>query len=442
MPKRKHDRIRKLMTGAAELSNIAIIGGGASGILAAIAAAENASNTVTIYERGNRIGRKILATGNGRCNMTNINAALENYHGENPEFVNYAIEHFWVSQTLDIFSDMGILYKVEDAGISTGTGTGTGAGTGTGPFGEPSGGKVYPYSDQASSVLDALRRTLDKCGVIVKCGFDVQSIKKNVNKFVISSYKGETARADKVIIASGGKAAPDLGSNGSGYALLKSFGHHITELRPSLVQLKINGDMVKKLKGIKVNANVTLGKFSEYGEVLFTDYGLSGPAVFSLTSRFDAQKTIILDIMPEYSFPEIADILSERRRLLGGIPLEEFFTGMLNKRIGQVILKSVTQSPLSRKAETLTDAEIRKTAAMIKKWEFEISGTMSWNNAQVTKGGARVSEFNPETMESRIVRNLYASGEVLDIDGDCGGYNLQWAWSSGYIAGKNCSEVK
>ena len=400
------------------MSNIAIIGGGASGIFAAIAAARNNANTVTIYERGSRIGRKILATGNGRCNMTNINAASENYHGANPEFVRYAIDNFWVSETLDMFSRMGILYKTED------------------------GGKVYPYSDQASSVLDVLRRELDRRGVIVKCNFDVQSIKKRGGSFVITPYKGETAYADKVIISSGGKAAPDLGSNGSGYALLKAFGHHITELRPSLVQFKTNGDTAKKLKGIKVNATVTLGGFAEYGEVLFADYGLSGPAVFSLSSRLDGQKTVTLDIMPEYSFPEIADMLSARRKNFGDTPLEEFFTGMLNKRIGQLILKSITNSPLSRKAETLTDAEIRKTAAIIKKWEFEIDSTLSWNSAQVTKGGAYTSEFNPKTMESRIVRGLYASGEVLDIDGDCGGYNLQWAWSSGYIAGKNSSEVK
>ena len=400
------------------MSNIAIIGGGASGMFAAIAAAQSGVNTVTIYERGSRIGRKILATGNGRCNMTNINATVENYHGEDPEFVRYATENFWVSETLDMFSRMGILYKCEDEG------------------------KVYPYSDQASSVLDALRHELDRRGVIVKCNFDVQSLKKNGNGFLITPYKGEAAYADKVIAATGGKAAPDLGSNGGGYTLLKSFGHHITDLRPSLVQLKTSGELTKKLKGIKVNASVSLGGFTEYDEVLFTDYGLSGPAVFSLSSRYDAQKSITLDIMSEYSFPEIVDMLSERRAILGDTPLEEFFTGMLNKRVGQVILKSVTGSPLSRKSETLTDAEIRAVASMIKKWRFEIVGTMSWNSAQVTKGGARTSEFNPQTMESRLARGLYATGEVLDIDGDCGGYNLQWAWSSGYIAGKNCAEVK
>ncbi len=399
--------------GAVKLSNIAIIGGGASGIFAALAAAENEKNAVTIYERGARIGRKILASGNGRCNMTNINAAENNYYGGNTAFIRYAVENFWVNEALDMFSRMGVLYKVED------------------------GGRVYPYSDQASSVLDSLRREIDRRGINVVCGFDVEGIRKANGKFEITPYKGQPVYADKVIIACGGKAAPDLGANGGGYEILKSFGHTVTELHPSLVQLKTYGDTAKKLKGIKINARVTLGKNSEYGEVLFTDYGLSGPAVFSLTSRYNTQKTISLDIMNEYSFSEVADMLKNRRKSFSETNLEDFFTGMLNKRVGQVILKTVIGSPLSRKAGTLTDAEIKKTAAAIKKWEFEITGTMSWNNAQVTKGGARTDEFDPETMESRLARGLYACGEVLDIDGDCGGFNLQWAWSSGYIAGKN-----
>ena len=318
-----------------------------------------------------------------------------------------------MGETLDFFSRIGVLYKVED------------------------GGRVYPYSDQASAVLDSLRRALAMSGVNIICGFDVRSVKKHGGGFIITPYSGSPVKADKVIISSGGKAAPDLGSNGGGYELLKSFGHSITSLRPSLVQLKTRGDTAKRLKGIKVNAKASLGDFCENGEVLFTDYGLSGPAVFSLTSRYCSQKLLTLDIMSEYSFPEVADMLFERRSRLGNIPLEDFFTGMLNKRVGQTILKAVIQSPLSRGAGTLTDAEIRTIASVIKKWGFEIEGTMSWNNAQVTKGGARTDEFDPETMESKLERGLFAAGEVLDIDGDCGGYNLQWAWSSGYIAGKN-----
>ena len=399
------------------MSNIAIIGGGASGIMAAVAAVKNPSNTVTIYERGERIGRKILATGNGRCNMTNINASISNYHGSDTEFVKSVINKFWVRDTLKMFGDMGILYKVED------------------------GGKVYPYSDQASAVLDVLRYRLQRDGVIIKCGFEAENVKKHGSGFVITSYKGETAYADKVIIAAGGKAAPNLGSNGSGYGILKALGHHVTELTPSLVQIKTALDTAKKLQGIKLNANVTLGKFSEYGEVLFTEYGLSGPAIFSLSSRLSGQKKIFLDIMPEYSEKKLINILFERKNNNPDMMLEMFLVGMLNKRVGQIILKQALNLPLSKPACEMEYSDIENVARLIKKWEFEISGTMSWNNAQVTKGGVYTSEFDSETMESKKIKGIYASGEVLDIDGDCGGYNLQWAWSTGYIAGMNSGEV-
>ena len=392
--------------------NVAVIGGGASGITAAIAARRSGAS-VTIYESGERIGRKILATGNGRCNMTNVNACADNYYGENKEFVCGAIEQFWVDDTLNFFSELGILYKVED------------------------GGKVYPYCDQASAVLDVLRMRAAEDGVIIRTGFEVQSVEKSKSGFSLLSYKGERVRADRVIAACGGKAAPGLGSNGSGYEILKKLGHRITDLRPSLVQIKTETEVVKKLKGIKTDGKLTIGNYSERGEMLFTEYGISGPPVFALTSRLENQKYAIIDIMPDYSAEQIEELLYARIGMSPERRLEEFFTGMLNKRVGQALLKYLDIAPLSRCAVTLTQNEVRRIADTIKAWSFKITGTMSWNNAQVTKGGADTTEFNPQTMESKIVKDLYACGELLDIDGDCGGYNLQWAWSSGYIAGMN-----
>lgn len=396
------------------MSNIAIIGGGASGIVAAIAAAENQSNSVTIYEKGERIGKKILVTGNGRCNMTNIYATVDNYHGNNPEFIKASVKRFWVEETLEFFKTLGIVHKVEDNG------------------------KVYPYSDQASAVLDVLRTKLEFSGVTVRTGFEAESIKKKNYGFLLKSYKGETAYADRIIVATGGKAAPNLGSNGSGYEILKKLGHSITDLYPSLVQITTETEVVKKLKGIKVNAKMTLGEFSETGEVLFTDYGLSGPPVFSLSSRLTNQKEIIIDIMSEYSEDEIIELLRERIGYMPYTALENFLVGMLNKRVGQALLKSCGIVPLSRYAYDLSEDEIIKIAKTIKNWKFKITGTKSWNNAQVTRGGVKTYEFNEYTFESKLVDGLYATGEILDIDGDCGGYNLQWAWTSGYIAGKEC----
>ncbi len=395
-------------------TDIAIIGGGASGLMAAVAA-KNEDTNVTVFERTKRVGKKILATGNGRCNMTNTGAGSKNYHGKDPSFVNGAIKRFWVNETLELFSELGILWKEEERG------------------------KVYPYSDTASAVLDVLRRRVERTGTEVRCDLDVRSIEKKNGKFIVRTYSGTEDKFDKVIIAAGGKAAPDLGSNGSGYELLKSFGHKITALRPSLVQIKTDTDIVKKLKGIKIDANVTIGRNSSRGELLFTDYGLSGPPIFELTSRLDGDKTLEIDMMPDHTSDDVLNIIYERMAYLYDVPLEEFFTGMLNKRVGQALLKSVGVAPLSRESSSLTEAEAKKIVSAIKGWRFNITGTMSWNNAQVTKGGAETAGFDSATMESKLIKGLYACGEVLDIDGDCGGYNLQWAWSSGYIAGKNAA---
>ena len=398
-------------------NRIAVIGGGASGLIAAIAAAEDSDNQITVYESGDRVGRKILATGNGRCNMTNINADVENYHGKNPKFILGAKNKFWVNETLEFFSDLGIEVNVEEDG------------------------KVYPYSNQASAVLDVLRFKIDELDNIkIINSFEVKSVSKTKECFNIVSYDGRKEKADKIIVATGGKAAPNLGSKGVGYEILKSFGHKITSLSPSLVQIKTETDVVKKLKGIKLDAEVTLGDNSEFGEVLFTEYGLSGPAVFSLSSRLGDNKVISLDIMSKYSYEQLYERILQRIALRPKITLENFFVGMFNKRVGQALVKSVGIEPLSRYALTLNEKEISRICSAIKKWDFKVTGTMSWNNAQVTKGGAVTGEFNPNTMESKLVNGLFASGEVLDIDGDCGGYNLQWAWSSGYLAGVNAGK--
>lgn len=389
---------------------ISIIGGGASGLFAAIAA-KNENTNVTIFEKEKRVGRKILATGNGRCNMTNINATEADYHGRDTGFMKGAISRFWVKETLDFFGELGVLWKEED------------------------GGKVYPYSDTASSVLDVLRRRVDESGVKTECEFPVKNISKTKEGFIITDYSGNKRKCDKVIVATGGKAGSTLGSDGSGYELLKSFGHKITPVSPSLVQIKTETDFVRKLKGIKVNAKVTLGDKTQTGELLFADYGISGPPVFWLSSYLGKNKEISIDFMPEYGYKEVYEMICMRCAYLYDLPLEEFFVGMLNKRVSQALLKDAGIEPLSRPAHTLSEKEIKNITTAIKGLTLHIEGTASWNNAQVTKGGAVVSEFDSVKMESKLVPGLYACGEVLDIDGDCGGYNLQWAWSSGYLAG-------
>lgn len=397
------------------MSRIGIIGGGAAGLMAAIAAAEYGAEVV-IFEANDRMGKKILSTGNGRCNLTNLYADVAHYHGEQPEFIRGAASKLWVEETIRLFWQMGILTKTEERG------------------------KVYPYCGTAAAVSDALRERVRRLGVVVRTEFEVKDIIKKKDGFMVVSYRNEREKVQKVIVATGGKAAPSSGSKGGGYALLEKFGHTVTELKPSLVQIQTEPETVRKLKGIKLNAKVTIGDVSDMGEVLFTDYGLSGPPIFYLSAYLENADRLTLDFMPEYTEEKVAALLREKRANCPEVLLESFMAGLIHKKVGQILLKHAGAAPLSRLADSLTEVEIRRIAALLKGFVLKIQGTLSWNNAQVTRGGVRTGEFDAVTLESKKIKGIYAVGEVLDIDGDCGGYNLQWAWSSGYVAGIAAAE--
>lgn len=401
---------------------IAVIGGGAAGIMAAITAAKNNADVV-IYERNDRIGKKILATGNGRCNLTNITADVKNYHGKDTNFIVEIMNDFWVGETLDFFTDIGLVYKVEEEG------------------------KVYPYSNHAASVLDVLRFELDRLNVEIRYGFEVKEISRNKDTFALTSYKSEKAYADKIIITTGGKASPASGSNGSGYALLEKFGHKLIPVFPSLVQIKLKNNELKQLNGLKIDGEISAKEKGrvvrkEKGEILFTEYGISGPAVFSISRIAGERKgcSLEIDMMPEYSFNDIVEILTAHRNIMTYV--DELFAGILNRRVGQMIIKSCNDLKMNDDIKKITDKDIKNMAEKLKCFTVVSDGTMSWNNAQVTAGGIETEEFSSKTLESKLVKGIYAAGEILDIDGDCGGYNLQWAWSSGYTAGKNAAEGK
>lgn len=403
------------------IKKIAVIGGGAAGLTAAISAARCGAD-VTIYERCDRAAKKILATGNGRCNMTNINADVSRYHGKSPKFIMGAMNRFWVSETLDFFRELGLISKTEESG------------------------KVYPYSLQAAAVSDVLRFEAERLGVKTLCEFEAESISPSGGGYTIAFSNGKKIYADRVIIAAGGKASPKLGSDGSGYRLAKKLGHTVTNLFPALVQIKTDNTYTKSLQGMKIFASASLYeknklKKSSLGEVLFTEYGLSGPPIFDLSRLASTSENsrITLDIMPEYSKEQVCRMLAERKNNYK--TLENYFIGMLPKKLGQVLLKACGIAPLSKLCSTLTEKDIAQLAEKIKAWAFEVRGTTGWNNAQVTAGGVNVSEVNPATMQSKIKNGIFFAGEILDIDGDCGGFNLQWAWSSGFIAGKSAAEL-
>lgn len=404
---------------------VVIVGGGAAGMTAGIVARRNGAEVV-ILEQMNRVGKKILATGNGRCNLTNENIDITRYHGKNPSFALNALGQFNIEHTVQFFEYMGISCKAED------------------------GGKVYPRSDQSSSVLDVLRYEIERLGIDEKVEAGVKSIHPGKKEFTVVLRDGEELKGDRVIIAAGGKAAPNLGSNGSGYGLVIPFGHKLIDPFPALVQLKLSAPFLKALKGVKFIGAAVIGIGNEelrreIGEILFTDYGISGPPIFQLSRRAGEQLQtgrkpwIEVDMFPGYSKEELVNMLSIKLGYQPQKPLDFSFVGLINKRLVPVILREAGIEDIKKQCQSIKSNEFENIIRILKNWRFEVTGTNSWSDAQVTAGGIDVSDIDSATMESKLIPGLYFAGEVMDIDGDCGGFNLQWAWSSGYVAGINAS---
>ena len=391
---------------------IVVIGGGASGLAAAIEAAKYGS--VTVLERSERVGRKLAVTGSGRCNLTNLDLAPERYHGEAPAFARPALERFDVEDTLRFFYRLGLVTVAEPSG------------------------RVYPHSDQAGSVVDVLRFGALERGVRLLCGEKVLAIRPEQGGFTVLTAGG-SRRADRVIAAPGGAACPRAGGTEEGYRLLTDLGHTRTALRPSLVQLKTENSFTRPLKGVRADAGVkVIGRgqtlAESAGEVQFTDYGVSGPAVFEISRAASTAdgRVLRLDLLRRVGTEELTALLEKRRET--ALTAENLLTGVLHNKLGRTLLARLgyaLQTPL----RALTAGDIRRIAGAVKAVELPVTGTMGMEGAQVTAGGIRTAEFDPATLESRLVPGLFACGEVLDVDGDCGGFNLQWAWSSGRLAG-------
>lgn len=404
---------------------VAVIGGGAAGIVAAIAARYRGAD-VTILEKNPRIGRKILGTGNGRCNLTNINSGISYYHGKNPKFAFAALTRFDVKKTIDFFERLGVAHKVEE------------------------GGKVFPVSNQASSVLDVLRYELEETGVKILCEAAVKGIENDKRGFRVILEDGREFEADRVVLATGGKAAPNLGSNGSGYIIARNLGHSIVEPFPALVQLKLASKFLKQIQGVKFEGDAEIIFNNKpvqraSGEILFTAYGASGPPVLCLSRKAGEHLQrgervwLKLVLVNNLTACELEQFLIERFRRGPKKELSFSFVGFINKKLVPVILREAGIEDIHKPAGIVSAEERKKILQLMQDWRFEITGTTSWPAAQVTAGGVDVKEINGQTMESKIVPKLFFAGEIVDIDGDCGGYNLQWAWSSGYVAGDSAA---
>lgn len=406
-----------------ERIKIIVVGGGAAGLFAALIAGQQGAQ-VCILERNQRVGKKILATGNGRCNLTNTDMNISHFHGANPKFAYSALQAFDNIKAIEYFEHLGITHKVEEEG------------------------KVFPFSNQASSVLDVLRYELERLGIETHVEAEVKEIRKLAKGFDVLTKDGTTYFAHKVILATGGKAAPNLGSNGSGYALAEKLGHHLIEPFPSLVQLKLAEPFLRQIKGIKFEGDAeilvkdkTLAKAR--GELLFTEYGISGPAIFQL-SRTAAEnlnnnqevwiKVMLINHLPK---DKLVSYVTKRWQDNPEKNVSFSFVGFINKQLMPVLLKQAGIEDINKSVALLTAREKEDIINILQDWRFKVTGTNTWTAAQVTAGGIDVRDINQNTMESKLVPGLFFAGEIMDIDGDCGGYNLQWAWSSGYAAGNN-----
>lgn len=398
------------------MDTVAIIGGGASGMLAALTAAENRNRHVLLLEKQERVGRKLMATGNGRCNLTNTFAEVKNYHGEDAAFVSCAMEYFSPIETEEYFRSLGLLCS------------------------EQYGGRVFPVSDSAGSVLDVLRFALDSAGVEVRTGIQIEKASLKKDGFHLISGN-EVIRAEKLIVACGGKAGGKLGGCPDGYEILKSFGHRCSKLYPALVPIRTDTDYPRSLKGVRTDAAVRLFAGNKLiaessGELQFVEKGISGPAAFDISRAASVcGGRLEIDFLKETSLEDIKLLLIRRRHLSPEKENSSVFVGMLHNRLGMTIVKYASLRPSGRIGE-LTDSDISRLASAAKEFSLNVTGTDSFESAQVTAGGVLTCDFNSRTLESRLVPGLYACGEVLDIDGDCGGYNLQWAWASGRLAGR------
>lgn len=440
-------------------NTVGIIGGGAAGMMAAIAAARGGAK-VTLLEGNDRLGKKILSTGNGKCNLGNERLGIEDYYTGCPDLLEKLLEQFGTADTISFFQGIGLMVKSRN-------------------------GYLYPACEQAAAVLDVLRYEVRAAGVEVVTDFKVESIRlgRRARKFNVQGREGGRS-FDRVILACGGKAVPKTGSDGSGYRLARQLGHSLVPTVPALVQLRCREDCLKAVAGVRADAELSVcwqGKCvsRERGELQLTEYGISGIPVFQLSRTVNyillgknpgeagrggeggaslrhpdnatdqttaggcasarrgeepgREVEVVIDFLPDYTDSDFEAMCAGRRLLQGQRTVEEFFTGMLHKKLMILFIKLAGL----KATESVGEADERKLAkvfALCRHWSVHVVGSNPYDSAQVCAGGVPLDEVTEE-LESRLVPGLYFAGELLDVDGRCGGYNLQWAWCSGFIAG-------
>ncbi len=403
------------------MKNIIVIGAGASGMFCSLLLKEKGFD-VTVLERNDKIMKKIYATGNGRCNFTNRNINISHFHGQNPKFAMTAIHQFTNEDAIAYFQKIGI------------------------PEIELEEGKIYPMSLQASSIPIRVEEYAKNLGIEIHLNTLVKEIEKK-DQFIVTGDKGEKYYGDLVILAAGGRAMAKSGSDGNGYRLLEKFDIHMVETHPGIVQLKLDYPYLKRMDGTKVPGSCTLiveGKRvrKEFSDILFTQYGISGPAVLQISSeairslKKGKDVRLSIDILPLMEENILYYFLKTNFENNSFITVEKALVGLIHKNLIIPILRDL-HIEKDKKAAQLSNTEIHSIKEKLKNYMFTVTGEKSDKDGQITCGGISTKEIDPKTMELKKIKGLYCIGEIVDIDGDCGGYNLQWAWSSAYVCAMN-----
>ncbi len=411
--------------------HILILGGGAAGIAAAIAAAETAPEgvRVTLLERSPRVGKKLLATGNGRCNLSNADRGIDWFFTSDRRALAACLAAVEQADPLGWFKAHGLWCREPDEA-----------------------GRIYPYSNQAADVVNLLLDWLERTGVEVRTDCMVQELRQQRGGWTVQLAGGESLRADAVICALGGSAGPQFGTDGFGPELARRCGLRIEPLYPCLVPLQCEKKQVQGLAGIRVKGDVTLWNGerplrTERGEVQFTEYGLSGIAVMQLSGLLrpggkPRALSISLNLFPGQAPEALARVLADRAKALPGVTAAGYMTGLVNRRVGLAVWKACALGAETRPAADLSRAEWLRLAEGLTHWRFTGLQPTGWNAAQTTGGGIALSEVEPESLRLRGCEGLYFVGETLDCAGSCGGYNLHWAFGTGLLAGRHAAQSR
>lgn len=399
--------------------SIGIIGGGASGMMAAIAAAKEGAK-VTIFEKKDTLGKKILATGNGRCNFSNLNMSHEYYYTDDELFIKDAFTIFGVDELIEFFNSLGVLVKEKN-------------------------GYLYPLSEQAVTILDSFKIAIKNLGIDVLLNSEIKNVVKTDDVFEVSTDLS-TYKFDKLIISSGGRSGLLPKEYCNSYDLIKQFGISYSRLYPALTQLKCSGLDFKKLSGVRSDAKLSVYiddelTMEQFGEVLINDLGLSGIVTFQISHlavesvSLGKSVDVLIDFLPGISEDELLTLCKTKMLLHPEYTLQEFFSGFLNTKLNEEIIKTANIDNFDTKVSDMDSANLLDACLLMKKILVHVTGGADFNKSQVTGGGVMLSEMKP-SFEYNFVPGLYITGELLNVDGLCGGYNLQWAFTSGYIAGK------